>query len=192
VEELKRVARGVPWWGWILITIFVVGGIGALVDELGGNSGESGKAEQQRPRESKATAEEPQGPFTDSRIDAACPSPLAVGVPTEMKMRVKNTGEEDWPVTFITFSKGLDHFVVNYARIGVLVGRKADTPFFDTYRFGTGAGLEAGEERTARFDLTPKDAGDFELKFAAWGGKEDERSVPEYQPVSCKDLAINP
>lgn len=133
------------------------------------------------------------GPFSDARVRGDCPSFVAVGVPTEIRMRVKNTGQDDWPVTFISFLKGLDHFVVNNIRLGTLVGRKADTPGIDTYRIGTGAGLKAGESGTVELDLTPKEADNVKLSFGAWGGQKGERSLPgDIELVACEDLAIQP
>jgi hypothetical protein len=132
------------------------------------------------------------GPFADADIRGSCPSVVTIGIPVRINMQVRNTGREDWPVTFLTFTDGSDHFTFDSIHQGALVGQKADTPGFDTYRFGTGAGLGAGEQGRIEMVLAPKEAGNTKLSFGAWGGQADEQFIPDdIRLVSC-DVAINP
>ena len=126
-----------------------------------------------------------------SDIEGNCPSVLTVGVPTVIELRVTNTGKKDWPVAYLTFTRGLDSFVVEGSAMRGSPGQSADTPALDTFAFA--GGLKAGKTARMRVAATPKDAGNVDLRFGAWGSKPDERLVPsDLEVASCADLAIRP
>ena len=72
------------------LLIMVTLALAACGDETGGDNAGGGNGD-----DSGKTTEVDTGPFADSEIDGGCPDFLAVGVPTELRLRVKNTGSDD-------------------------------------------------------------------------------------------------
>jgi hypothetical protein len=191
---------GAPWWAWVLAVIVggaIIAGIAGGDDSSndGGSNAATEASENTLTEQPTAAgpelADEPTG---DAEGTGQCPQQSFVGLPVSITLRVENTGDKTWPVTYLTIDDGADHFVFNNAHMGALVAEKVDTPAFDTWQLGSeGSGLRPGEKATIKMVLTPKDAGNRDLSYGVWGGPTGSNLVPDdLHLVSCSAIPVNP
>ena len=204
---------GAPWWAWVLVGFVGLVILGAI---LGGDNskkkgGTTTEAVHTAPAAAPTTtaaaattvapttpaapelADEPTG---DAEGTGSCPQQTFVGVPIIITMKVTNTGDKTWPVTYLTIDDGADHFVFNSAHMGPLTAEKVDTPAFDTWQLGSDdTGPKPGEQRKITMTLTPKDAGNRDLSYGVWGGPVEGGPIvvpDDLHLVSCSAIPVNP
>jgi hypothetical protein len=129
------------------------------------------------------------GTHAQASLDGTCiPKQLLVGGPTEVSVRIKNTGGTAWP-TAVAQIDGLGAFVIDNIAGGS--GAKDDGSGF--YELGP---LAAGDSTSLDLSLHAKTAGNDTVTIAAWGAQPaSDGGLPNapdnVKTVSC-DFVIDP